>query len=396
MKERSLYSEKWGRFYLFYSVLFLICLPLTPCRGAEWSVTPTVEVTEEYNDNILYDPKDTARDDFITYITPMLRANYDTDQIRSLLAISASSESYADNDELDTIDFGSKLTLSYDVSRTLGLRVGGNYREDTTLETELLEEGLLARREDRRQYRGNLGADFRFSTRVQLLTDWSRGYTKYPDNPSDYDDRKSDTFALRPQYVLSPKTTLRLNLSYTETEYDRPGDPSIRNYQIGPSFRHDFAKDFYINSGAGYRYTEDRIRTGDGDKNYDGFIVNLSFHRPWKKGIIELLLDRDQYSTIDERSVERDRIRLRGTYGITERLSTALDMSYRQNRDDSEADDVDYYTVGPSVSYALTRYIRITGSVEYSEYDYQAQKDRDVFTTSLTLAWTWPEMLSSR
>jgi len=137
------------------------------------------------------------------------------------------------------------------------VRAGGFFREDTTQETELLEEGLLVRREDRQKFGGNAGFDYDFTRQLSLSADWTRRYSKYYGESTEFDDRTSDTIELAPQYMLSPQTKLFLALGFEDTEYDRPGDPKIKNYRVKPSFRHDFAEDFYIQAGAGYRYTED-------------------------------------------------------------------------------------------------------------------------------------------
>jgi hypothetical protein len=375
----------------FFSAVILLC---TPAWSADWEVSPYFTLVEEYNDNLLFSRKGQELDDFVTYVRPRVEAKYGTDWFLMSLNSGLEREIYADYDELDTTDHDHKLALSYGLSRTLGLRAGGYFREDTTLETELAEEGLLAQREDRRKYGGNLGFNYAFSPSLTLSGDWTRRTTEYPEFSGNFYGRWTNTFKLAPRYVLSHRTSLFLNLEYTRTKYDDPTDTEIRNYNISPSFRHDFAENFYVAGGAGYRYTDQKA--DNVDENKDGFIYHLSFHRDWKKVAMELLASRDQYATTDKRSIERDRLTVTGTYRLTERLKTSLAATFRRNRVDEGTGNTDYYTISPALMYKLTPTIGLKGSVDYSEYDYKDinADDRERFRARVQLDFNWPRLWS--
>ena len=376
---------------VFFSAVLLLCIP---AWSADWEVSPYVTIIEEYDDNIDFSV-DEKKCDWVTYVKPRVEGIYRTERFSLSFDSGIEVEKYVDYDEFDTINHDHKLALSYGLSRTLGLRAGGYFREDTTLETELIEEGLLVDREDRRKFGGNLGFDYAFSKRLFFSGGWTRRYTEYPDDPDDFDDRQSDTFDLvAPRYVFSPKTSLFLKMVHTKTEYDEEGDPSITNYSISPSFRHDFAEDFYISGGAGYRYTKDK--TASRDEHDDGFVFDLSFHRDWKKISMELLASRDQYSTVDKSSVERERLTLKGTYRLSTRFRTSVAATFRRNRVDEGGDDHDYFTVTPALSYDLTPTISLRGSVDYSEYDYKDDSDRERFRARLVLNFKWPRLWSGK
>jgi len=392
-----MHKSLWKWYFITLTVFSTVFLFFAPSWSADWEVSPRVSIVEEYNDNILFSRERQELDDWVTYVRPRVEGTYHTKRLRVSLDSGLEAEKYIDYDELDTIDHDHRVALSYGLSRNLSLRTGGYFREDTTLETELVEEGLLVDREDRRKFGGNLGFNYGFSTRLFLSGGWTRRYTVYPDEPLEFDDRRSNTLDLAPQYILSPRTSLFLKMVYTKTEYDTQGDPTIENYNIRPSFRHDFAEDFYISGGAGYRYTE-RSQKGEKDEDSDGFVFDLSFHRDWKKASMELLASRDQYSTVDRRSIERDRLTLKGTYRLTERFRTSVAGTFRRNRVDEGGDDTDYYTVTPALSYNLTPTIILRGSVDYSEYDYEDDSDwdRERFRARLLLNFNWPRLWSGK
>ena len=407
-----MYNGLLKSFLITLAAFVAVFLLFASSWSADWEVSPYVTIIEEYDDNILFSSKGQKLDDFVTYVRPRVKAKCSTDRLSMSLNSGLGVEKYVDYDELDTIDHDHRITLSYALSHTLSLKTGGYFREDTTeteiiekdtvaaeiiekdttLETELIEEGLLVYGEDRRKFGGNLGFNYGFSTRLKLSADWTRRYTEYPDDPVDLNDRASDTLKLVPSYVLSPQTSLFLNLTCTNTEYDDEGDTFIANYNIRPSFRHDFAEDFYVSGGAGYRYTE--RETKNADEHTDGFVFNLLFHRDWERVSMELLASRNQYSDADRRSVERNRLTLRGTYRLSDRLRSSLAATFRRNRVDNSTGNSDYYTVSPAFSYDLTPTITLRGSVDYTEYDYKDINNADIerFRARLFLNFTWPRL----
>ncbi len=387
-----MYNGLLKSFLITLAAFVAVFLLFAPSWSADWNVSPYVTIIEEYNDNIRFSSKGQELDDFVTYVRPRVEAKYSTDRLRMSLNSGLEREIYVDYDELNTTNHDHKLALSYGLSRTLGLRARGYFREDTTLETELIEEGLLVDREDRRKFGGSFGFNYAFSTLLSCSADWTRRYTEYPDDPVDLNDQVGDTLKLTPRYVLSPQTSLFLNLTYTNTEYDDEGDTSIANYDITPSFRHDFAENFYVSGGAGYRYTEHESKNAD--EHTDGFVFNLLFHRDWERVSMELLASRTQYSDADRRSVERNMLTLRGTYRLSDRFRSSLVATFRRNSVDKGTDNSDYYTVSPSLSYDLTPTITLRGSVDYTEYDDKDinDADRERFRARLFLNFTWPRL----
>jgi len=387
-----MYNGLLKSFLITLAAFAAVFLLFAPSWSADWKVSPCVEIIEEYNDNILFSSKGLELDDFVTYVSPRVKAKYSTDRLRMSLNSGLEREIYVDHDELNTTNHDHKLVLSYGLSRTLGLRARGYFREDTTLETELIEEGLLVDRGDRRKFGGSFGFNYAFSTFLSCSADWTRRYTEYPDDPDDLNDQVGDTLKLTPMYVLSSQTSLFLNLTYTNTEYDDEGDTSIANYNIIPSFRHDFGETFYVSGGAGYRYVEHESKNSD--EHTGGFVFNLLFHRDWERVSMELLASRTQYSTAYRRSVERDMLALRGTYRLSDRFRSSLVATFRRNSVDKDTDNSDYYTVSPSLSYDLTPTITLRGFLDYSEYDYKDNNnaDRERFRVRLFLNFTWPRL----
>ena len=154
--------------FVVVAVLVIVVPLFATVSASDWEVSPSVQFIEEYNDNILFSRDEFELDDFVTYVQPRLEAIYSTERFHLTLNSGLEAETYIDNDDLNTIDHDHRIALSHALSPSFSLTAGGYFRQDTTLEQELIEEGLLARREDRRKFGGNIGFDHALSSRLGL------------------------------------------------------------------------------------------------------------------------------------------------------------------------------------------------------------------------------------
>jgi len=389
-----------------------LCSPFV--LAADWYVSPSLSITESYDTNVLFS-SDQKIDDFVTYVQPGASGVYRTRRLDITFDAGLGIEKYIQEEDFDTVDQDYKGSLTYALLQTLDLNMGGFFRKDTSLETELAEAGLLVNREDRRRYGGNVGLKYTYSPRLSFSGAWYRSYTEYPDDPSDLQGYRSDSLDFTAQYILGPRSILMGNVNYSVTDYDPQSaetysitDRSITNYTFLPTYRHYLAETSYIFGGIGYRYTESEFKIvqkppfdqifpdSDISEQTDGFIFDFGVHKDWKKGSLELTAGRDQYSSLDGISFERDRITFSGTYQLSERFVGSGSASYSQNRSDEEEsdDDREYFTLSPAISYRLTPNISLRGSVNYSKYLPKNDEDRDRFISMLILDMTWPRFLS--
>lgn len=85
-------------------IALLICLFATT-GYAEFEMTPGVDLSLEYDDNIYLDP-DNEEDDVITTVTPNISMAWDTSRLDVSLFASVSMEKYMDNTDEDRVGAG--------------------------------------------------------------------------------------------------------------------------------------------------------------------------------------------------------------------------------------------------------------------------------------------------
>ena len=85
-------------------IALLICLFATT-GYAEFEMTPGVDLSLEYDDNIYLDP-DNEEDDVITTVTPNISMAWETSRLDVSLFASVSMEKYMDNTDEDRVGAG--------------------------------------------------------------------------------------------------------------------------------------------------------------------------------------------------------------------------------------------------------------------------------------------------
>ena len=404
VKAKSLPCVAWRRRVLWaLGFILAMVLSTTFSTAADWYVTPRLELEERYDDNVLV-VEDDKKEDFITYVRPKVEAVYRTERFRSSLNSYVEYQKYIKESDLDNFLHDHRLSLAYALLQTLNLRATGFFRVDTTLETELLEEGLLARREDRHLFGGTAGLDYFFSPVFLCAFDVGRNYTQYPDDPTDTADFWSDSVTLVPQYMLSPKTSIFVSLGYYKTKYDNLEsdfsvlvDRKIETFNILPYVTYQFAVDFSVTAGVGYRYTQSKSKSlskipsfipdAEQDDDSSGFVANLALHKDWERAFMELDLSRDQYSSLDGTSLQRDRLTLRGRYDWSQRFGTNASIILSRADDDAGGDASKFLYVMPSMDFRWTREVTLRGYFTYSYYDQTDSTNRYEGGLKLIVAW---------
>ncbi len=385
--------------------------------GSDWNVRPYVTVEERYDSNVLFRATDKL-DDYITSLRPRVEARYLTERFTSSLDLGADGQKFIKHSEFDTVWQDYKAALSYAITPVLRIQGSGYFRADTTLQTELQEQGLLTARKDRRRYGGEASLTYSATERFSVGAGWTRGYTEYTDQSSDLLGYMADVVNTNAQYEYSPRLSFIVNLSLTRTSYDdqktslyETTGRVISNYTLVPSLQFKLSEASYFAAGAGYRITrseytvnpyppyEQLIRAGDVTQDSEGFIFQVQYHRNWERGGIDALVSRDQYSSLEGNSVERNRFSLSGNYRYTERWSSSASASYWMNDTDQNAsngEDQDYFVVGSSLRYLVAQDVYLAGSGEYSRYFEDQGQDPDRFRVFLSLNMEWPRTFSGK
>jgi hypothetical protein len=417
------------------------------------NVQPTLQISEEYNDNIDTDDKD-EESDFITIISPGILISRESKVSKAELRYSPGFSIYADNSEYDEIRHNLNMSYARDLTKNTTftlrdrlLRTEEPYTAyelsyDTTQDVESPELGYYTTREEREPRTTNVvdvGIDYQFgpknswnssysfgkvwedseygedSTRHSVdtsLTYWfvphwgtnfEAGFTrgefsdpgKFAEESDDFDQWQGNAGIV---HAFNRHFTGFVDYMHTTVLYD--GDENdFHVYDPGLGFEWIFAQDAYLNIRTGYYY-----RDIDEEGNDDGLSLLVDIGKQWE-------------------ITRRSTFRLRGgsgyqntyfggdnlgftqynevlgvlNYALARHTDFALTGSYRRNdyKDATPDRKDDIYTIKGEIGHQLTQWLRVSLSDRYrvvdSDLDSEEYTENSVMLT-LTMTpqgWQW-------
>ena len=399
---------------LFCSAIIILAFS-AGVLATDWSVNPEVSLTTEYNDNVLFSRHDKL-DDFIAKLRPSVDILGQTEQTKFRLNTSVTGEKYFDHNDLDTILTSNDASLTRRWTPQFTTNMSANFSRDNVLETEIERAGLTAVRKTRYRYGFDLSGTYAFSDTFALTLGGGGNFNDYPSGPYPYMDLWQ--VSANTTWALTPKDTLGLLVNYYDADYKDVG--TIKTLAESLYWRRDLTEKTYIIFGAGYRRTRTRYKVstlsiiidpGTGaliitpvERNEtstdSGLIFNLSLNNTWTERFSTTLkAGREQYNSVDARSIERSYIRALLRYRLTEKSSINCNLGYDITDEEGRlGEDTDYVRVAPYLSYRYTEKLtfQLGGSYEYKKNDTSTlDYSRNRFRGWLTATYRWPRLFAT-
>ncbi len=388
--------------------------------AADRTITTSIEVTQEYNDNIFFDKE--KKSDFIIRIKPKVRVSNDTERTQMRFDAALNGEKYLKNPGLDTVQADTQFSVSRAWSPRLSTALRGYFRRDETLETELELAGVPSLRQERLQYGTDLSGTYAITEKWSVKATAATGLTNYPEGL--LPDVKYMEGQLDQSWQLTPRTAVGVLGKYSVADYeDAPKSASVEDASnktlLGNVYwRHQHTENTSLEASVGYRFTWiDRMRTytrfvitpvgifpvlfTEPQSSTDaGLIFGLSAKTKWSERVsASLSAGREQYNAADATSVERNFIRSALQYQFTDRTWLDFGQGYDYTVEDSPSDQVNHYVRSSlALNYKLTETIaaQIGGSYEFIMTDNNGSDyDRNRFRTWISLSTEWPRLFSN-
>jgi hypothetical protein len=383
----------------------------SPSRAAEWTVTPSISITEEYDSNVLFDRLNSF-DDFVTRVTPRLQGRRDTETSRFGFNAALFGEKYVLNPELDTINGNAQGSWTRTWSPRFQTSLNALFARDQTLDTQLYETGVLTFRQDRYRYAADGAAVFALTERWSLGGSLAGQYNQYPDGPS------PDLFVLQgtmtPIWQITEWDAGGIVLAFSRADYENHTLDQTVSGSL--SWERKLSETNRLSLQAGYRYTMldqeipfsrlvlrpdgtpvIRIVTQDVSSTDGGFIFSARLDKDWTPRLTtSVSAGREHANTSETTSVDRNYLRTGTQFRFTERMSLRADLGYDYTTELGVEDEITHYFRGaPSLSYQLTPYVSLSVGCSY-EYVVEDRRgdslNRDRVRTWISLSNTWPKL----
>ena len=380
-----------SKYYTVFIILLFLLAPFGAAFAADVTLTPSLSLRGEYNDNIDFS-RTNKQDDYIGTTSPGLTFGYATDRLNFGARAVVDVVRYMDQTNQDNERQNYGLDASYRMFERLSIKANGSYVKDTTLDTELLETGLVERRSDRESYGGGGGLSYQISEVTDIGLDYT--YTKTDYDLSDYTDSDGHSVSLPFNYSFNNRLdVLTLRPYYRNTDSD---EDKIDNYGFSLGLVHKFTETFTGSAEAGVRYTETEEKPSGRSDNDWGWTADASLDKSWQTASASLGYSRDLYYTAEGELVEVDRFSLSTSKMLTSRFSIRLagSLYFTESTGISRNRDTRYYTVAPSLNYMITENHSLALGYSYSnEHDKMLtnDQDRDRNMVWLTLNFNFPQ-----
>jgi hypothetical protein len=370
--------------------------------AGEFTLTPRLELTQEYNDNILFSSKNTIGD-AISRVAPELHGSYGGENYSLTGGGFLRAWEYWDENDLDTVDQFADLSATIQPTQRLEGRVSGTYLKDTTLESELEATGLVLARTNRRWRNGSGSLVYGLGERTSLevgadytgvsyadpdFVDYT-GYV-YTGNLTHLAKNERDVFMAAfyaADYRFSPDETPVLRLF-------SPDETQIYGLTLG--FQHPFTEQVSLDLAGGVRFVRSQIETLGGTLREEdwGGLGNIALSWTTEKSNARVGYVHEVTPSGLGEVIEKYRPYIRASYRFSEKLTGELYSEYFDSKSlgDLTRIDENFFRVRPSLTVRITEKISARLVYEYARSrDKLADTRADRNLIYLALIGTWPK-----
>ena len=381
-----------------FIVLMLLVLPFGEIYAAEISLTPSIEMKGEYNDNINFARTD-REEDYIAIISPAITFNWATERLNLQSDIGFNIKRYSDNTQYDTENQRYNFAARYRLLERLSIKGNFLYILDETLDTYLEETGLVdERRSDRQLYKTGGGLSFYVTEVSDVDLDYTYSNTDY--DLSSKIDSEYHSVSLSYNHAFNDRhDVLTLKPSYTKAENDLNEETDNYNFTLG--FTHVFSETFEAHASAGVRYTETENREDPSDTGSDdwGWTADMYLKTSWVNSHGRAGYKRGLNYNAGGEIIEVNQFYYTLNQMLTERFGIGFAMSFYLTKIERDIDEEDnrFIAMTPSMFYKITENILLSLEYNYSkEYTkYKSISDtwlsRDQNRVWLSLNFSFPQ-----
>jgi len=319
---------------------------------AGYYVTPSLSVAEVYDDNVFFTTSPRTHD-FLTRISPDLKAGYQSVPLTVAGGYTFDSEIYSRHSELTSAQVRQRGSLEVKATPdpVLTLSVSGSYAQTKTPAELNLETGLAARRVLAERYTANPG----FIDRFDPLTTVKGDYTYSKDLLAGGVTIDSNIENLALDHRLSPRDTV--GPWYVGRQFAFAGFPALTSHAFTLGWSHELTPLTSFTLRGGPRLTEGTV-----DRLPE---ASASIRHTLKRGDLSLTYASTLATVIGQSAAARAQgITAKATTELLPRLELSAGPAvYRVS---SDAFKATVYSVLLDASYKLTKTLALQASYQYS------------------------------
>lgn len=353
-------------------LIFLLIVPFVAI-AKDITIIPAIAFKAGYDDNVLYS-RAFEISDYVGIISPALKLDYATEVFNIRGSGLVDVLRYAQEKDLDYERQYYKLGGDYRFSERWEFTGDFAYTKDTTLQTELLQTGVVNVRSPVDRFDGDLGLSYELSE----LSDIG---VKYEYLNRSYKDRfLDDYYANAISLPYNRQFNDGLDIFTVEPRYARviSENNDSHGYRLMLGWTHRPSETYQFKAFLGPRYTVQKFEdTGETTSNW-GVVGDINLEK--KAEIYSILVGfrsdvimRPSRDTLNQVFRLYTRLSRRITERFGARVYSRISMTRPDEEDVSDEEDIYYFVVTPSLNYYFTENHYLSLS-----YSYQQQYDRNI------------------
>lgn len=355
-----------------------------PIQLGTFLLGPSLEISQEYNDNVLASESD-EESDFITSIKPELTIQKSIRDHEFEFKAGAQIDRYADKTEEDIENYSTSLTGRLIARRAWQIPFGLSYDIDHRNRVEERTTTSPSEPVEFSKARAEIGLEYlprgKFFASLNLLHERERfeNATDGNGNLLVREDEDSDDTRLtaRVSYEEMPALKPFLQATYGQEDFvrnsfnsgtfsGRNGDNSYQNYLLGAVF--DYRELITGELAAGLTH-QDNDEPGEGDIDTLAVQARLNWQPTRSLNISSVFLrDIEEDPSVNSRIVQTD-FTLDGVYAVNEKLSFNLGGAYGHDKFEDSTRRDDFYQLSAGFDYAIFKRFDVGLLLRHSERD---------------------------
>ena len=353
-------------------LIFVLSVPFV-ALAKDITIVPSIAFRAGYDDNVLFS-RVFDISDYVGIISPGLKLDYASEVFNIRGSGLVDVLRYAQEKDLDYERQYYKLNGDYRFTERWKFTGDFGYSKDTTLQTELIETGIVNIRSPAERFNGDLGLSYQFSELSDIGVKYAYVNRSYKDPGLD------DYYANSISLPYNRQFNDGLDIFTVEPRYTRliSENNDSHGYRLMLGWTHRPSETYQFKVFLGPRYTVQKFEdTGDTTSNW-GVVGDISLQKTAEVYSILVGLGSDVFmrpSTDTLNQVFRlyTRLSRRITERFRVRVYSRISMTRPDYEDVGNEEDIWYFVVTPSLRYYLTENHYLSLS-----YSYQQQYDRNI------------------
>jgi hypothetical protein len=358
----------------FWILSFMSAMSTSMVFSAETKLLTSVDLSQEYNNNITYRRSDKI-DDFISIVSPSLELSYIT-EIFSLSALADWRGSlYWDNSDLNRVNQRYGLDGTYRLTERWSFTARGRYNKDSVQDSQLDETGSVRLGlSDRERLNAGAGLDYTVSERSTIGSDYNFQKTTY-ERSGDVD---TDLHGIRFFYRRRLQNEKDVITIFPRFRWGNTDDYDAYSSSLNFRWAHPFSETLDTSITVGVRHTRIDYDNETDDTDNWGGLVDMWLRKRGELTNGRLGFRNDLRTRTNGEIINVSRLYTNIDHRLSRRFGIGFGGSvyFSQLIEDSPQNDDDrwYYDVSPSAFYRLTENHILR--LRYS-YNYQKLLDED-------------------